>query len=113
MEEDGQLTADGVTAEAEQRPAIKKSVRRLTLTRFDKRFRFGKRVTELVAIFAAEMQGELSPLRKLKLERAAQLVAIAEQERGAFMRNGGSMDNMVRLEHKADTACRALGIDLF
>jgi hypothetical protein len=52
-------------------------------------------------------------LRRLKLERAAQLVAIAEQERGAFMRNGGSMDNMVRLEHKADTACRALGIDLF
>ena len=49
--------------------------RRLTLTRIDKRGRLGKRITELTAIFAAAVGGELTPMHRLKIQRAAELGA--------------------------------------
>jgi hypothetical protein len=85
--------------------------RRLTLTKIDKRGRLGKRVAELTAMFAAAVGGELTPMRKLKVEKAAQLTALAELARGDFMRDAkGTLDDIVRLERKADQATRALGI---
>ena len=83
--------------------------RRLTLTKIDKRGRFGRRVAELTALFAASISGETSPMMRLKIEKAAQLTAIAELARGDFMRDGkGTLDDIVRLERKADQAVRAL-----
>jgi hypothetical protein len=53
-------------------------------------------------------------MRKLKIEKAADLTAMAEQMRGDFMRDGkGTLDDIVRLERKADQAARALGISVF
>ena len=50
-------------------------------------------------------------LAKLKIDRAAQLTTIAELARGDFMRDSaGTLDDIVRLERKADQAVRALGI---
>ena len=80
------------------------------MTKIDKRLPLGKRIVELTAMFTAAV-GELTPLRKLKVEKAAQLTAIAELARGDFMRDGkGTLDDIVRLERKADQAVRALGL---
>ena len=88
-----------------------KRVRRLTLTMVDTRGRLGKRIAELGVVFSAAVGGEQTPMRKLKVEKAAQLTAIAELARGAYMRDAqGTLDDIVRLERKADQAVRALGI---
>jgi hypothetical protein len=87
--------------------------RRLTLTRIDKRGRLGKRIAELRAIFIAALgeEAELSAMKRLRVEEAAQLKALAEQPRGDFMRDGrGTLDDIVRCERKADQAVRALGL---
>jgi hypothetical protein len=109
------LGADILPSQAKQDAvALPKRDRRLTLTKIDKRGRLGKRVAELTAIFAAAVGGELTAMRKLKIEKAADLTAMAEQMRGDFMRDGkGTLDDIVRLERKADQAARALGISVF
>ena len=69
--------------------AAPKRDRRLTLTRIDKRGRLGKRITELTAIFAAALGGELTPMQRLKIQRAAELGALAELARGTYLRGEG------------------------
>jgi hypothetical protein len=91
----------------------RKRDRKLTLTKVDKRGRFGKRVAELKAIFIAALGDEagLSAMKRLRVEKAAQLTAIAELARGDFMRDGtGTLDDIVRCERKAEQAVRSLGI---
>ena len=91
--------------------ASPKRDRRLTLTRIDKRGRLGKRIVELTAIFAAAVGGELTPMHRLKIQRAAELGALAELARGAYLRGeGGDLHEVIRAERKADQATRALGI---
>jgi hypothetical protein len=81
------------------------------LTKVDRRSLLGKRIAELTAMFIAAIGGELTPMRKLSVNKAAQLTAIAEKARGDFMRGGvGSLDDIVRVERKADGAVRALGL---
>jgi hypothetical protein len=90
-------------------PAPKRSRAKL-LTKVDRRSQLGKRIVELTQMFSAAIGGELTPMRRLAVDKAAQLTAIAEQARGAFMRDGvGTLDDIVRLERKADQAVRALG----
>jgi len=63
-------------------------------------------------MFSAALGGELTPMRKLKVDKAAQLTAIAELARGDFMRDcKGTLDDIVRLERKADQAVRALALN--
>ena len=79
--------SSAVAAPLDCRPndsAPPKRDRRLTLTRIDKRGRLGKRITELTAIFAAAVGGELTPMHRLKIQRAAELGALAELARGAY-----------------------------
>ena len=101
-----------VTPLAGQSAAGSKRDRR-TLTKIDRRLPFGKRVSELTAAFAQALGGgDLSPLRKLAVDKAAQLTAIAEKARGDFMRDAiGNLDDIVRAERKADQAVRALNIN--
>jgi hypothetical protein len=112
MFESAQMAADVSPSQVKQNAvALPKRDRRLTLTKIDKRGRLGKRIAELTEIFAAAIGGELTPWRKLKVEKAAQLTAIAELARGDFMRDDkGTLDDIVRCERKADQAVRALGI---
>ena len=80
------------------------------LTTVNRSTRLGKRIVELTDMFTAAVGGELTPMRHLVIDKAAQLTAIAEMARGAFMRDGvGTLDDIVRLERKADQAVRALG----
>jgi hypothetical protein len=113
MFEAARMPADALPSLAQQRVAIApKRDRRLTLTKIDRRGRLGKRVADLTAMFGAAVGDEQTPMRKLKVEKAAQLTAIAELARGDFMRDGkGTLDDIVRCERKADQAVRALGIE--
>lgn len=88
--------------------------RRLTLTKIDRRGRLGRRVAELQAIFTSAVNGEITPLRRLKLERAAQMTALAELSRGDFMRDGrGTLSDVILAERRAAAACRAVGVSVF
>jgi hypothetical protein len=96
-------------------PPRRKRDRRRTLTKIDMRSRLGRRITELSIVFTGALggsRGELTPIKKLKIEQAAQLSALAEQARGEIMRGvkglAGSGD-IVRLERAAAAAVRALG----
>jgi len=85
--------------------------RRRTLTKLDGRLPLGRRFAELIVLFTAAVHGEMTPMRRLKVERAAQLCALAEQARGDYMRDGrGSLDDLVRIERKADSSVRAIGL---
>jgi hypothetical protein len=89
-------------------PPRRKRDRRRTLTRIDQRSRLGKRIRELTILFSGALGVDPSPFRKLKIERAAQLSALAELARGDHMR-GKPMGDIVRLERAAASAVRALG----
>lgn len=88
--------------------------RAMTLTRVDRRGRLGKRIAELTSLYLAALGGSpdaLSPMKRLKVDEAAQLKALAELARGDYLRDGkGSLDDIVRIERKANAAERALGI---
>jgi hypothetical protein len=90
-------------------PPRRKRDRRRTLTRIDQRSRLGKRIAELKLLFAGALGGELSPVRKLKIQRAAEISALAEQARGDILRGGKGTGDIVRLERAAAAAVRALG----
>jgi hypothetical protein len=100
----------GAASSAVVAPKPRRS-RKRTLTTVDRRTRVWKRIAELTALFTAALGVEATPLRRMKIEQAAQLTALAEIARGRFMRNGdGTLDDIVRLERKADGAVRALGV---
>ncbi len=86
--------------------------RKRTLTKINSRTILGKRIAELTALFADAVKAdEISPLLRLKIDEAAQLKALAELARGDYMRDRrGTLDDIVRLERKADLAVKALGI---
>jgi hypothetical protein len=101
----------GAASSAAGAPKPRRS-RKRTLTTVDRRTRIWKRIAELTALFTAAFGGvEATPIRRMKIEQAAQLTALAEIARGRFMRNGdGTLDDIVRLERKADSAVQALGV---
>lgn len=87
--------------------------RRLTLTRVSRRTRMGKRIGELTALFASAFSAaDMTPMRRERIAEAAQLKAMAEAERGAWMRGEAKcdLDELVRLERRAVAAVKALGI---
>jgi hypothetical protein len=83
------------------------------LTSVNRSSRIGKRIDELKALFT-EALGEdaLTPMRREKIGEAAQLQAMAEAERGAWMRGEArcDLDELIRLERRAQQAVKALGI---
>jgi hypothetical protein len=84
-----------------------------TLTTVDRRTRLGLRIEELRRIFVAALGGleAISPAKRIKVNDAIELKALAEKARGDWMRDGGgSLDDVIRAERKADAAVRALGI---
>jgi hypothetical protein len=88
--------------------------RAIRLAGVDRRTALGKRIAELTAVYLAALGGAdaLSPLKRLKVDEAAQLKALAELARGDYMRDAkGCLDDIVRIERKAGAAERALGIN--
>jgi hypothetical protein len=91
--------------------AAPKRDRRLTLTKVDRRSRLGIRIRELTDLFTAAIGDELTPLRKLKIEKAALLTGLAELAQGDYARDGkGALKDVLLAERRAATAVRALGI---
>lgn len=73
----------------------------------------GKRIGELTALFASAFSAaDMTPMRRERIAEAAQLKAMAEAERGAWMRGEAKcdLDELVRLERRAVAAVKALGI---
>lgn len=92
--------------------AAPKRDRRQYLTKVDRRSRLGIRIRELTEMYIVALGGELSPLKREAIGDAAQLKALSEDQRGAWMRGEAkcSLDDLVRLERRADQAVRALRI---
>jgi hypothetical protein len=83
------------------------------LTFVNRSTRLGKRIDELKALYTSAFPAEaLTQLRLEAIANAAQLQALAEHERGLWMRGEArcDLDELVRLERKADQAVRALRI---
>lgn len=103
------MLQDGGTVEA----GSGQKLRLKTLGHLDMRTRAGKRTTALAKTFAAELGGQLTSAQRLAVERAATLVAIAEDAR--IRRLAGdtsvSLQDIVRLDNNANRAMRALGLD--
>ena len=96
------LSSSADPAPSRRRPAgvaaPKRDLRKSNLTRIDGRSGFALRIRALVPEFTAAL-GEPSSLKRIKIQEAAELKAIAEQARGDWMREGrGSLDDIVRLE---------------
>ena len=108
--------SSAVTAPLDRRQeggAAPKRDRRRRLTKIDRRSRLGLRIDELKALYeSAFPAGELTPLRRERIGEAAQLKAMAEAERGAWMRGEAKcdLDELIRLERRAVQAVRALGL---
>ena len=80
---------------------------------FDRRTRLGRRRDALVAMFTAQLAGEVPPALVVKIATAAELVALAERYRASFMRGAAlvPLDDLVRLERLAAGAVRGLHLD--
>jgi hypothetical protein len=69
------------------------------------------RAAEMVAMFEAALDGELvSPIRRLKLQRAADLSALAEATRSACMAGAATLATLIAIEETADKARRDAGV---
>jgi hypothetical protein len=93
-------------------PAPKRERRQL-LTKIDGRLPLGKRIKRLVSLFEAAFLAEaLTALKREQIATAAQLQAMAEEERGKWMRGEAKcdLDELIRLERRAVAAVAALGI---
>ncbi len=84
------------------------------LSKVDKRTVAGKRVGELKRLFASELTSaglEITPMRQLKIDAAAQAVALAETARSRFLREGqGDVADLVAVQRSADAAVRRIGL---
>jgi len=115
MFEAGQMAADVSPPQAKQNAiGAPKRDRRLSLTKIDRRGRLGRRVAELTGIFmrVKKAAGEVTPLKLECIREAAQLKALAEAERGSWMRGESkcSLDELIRLERFAAAAVEELGL---
>jgi hypothetical protein len=116
MSEHGETSVEDVTEPASEPVAVKKykQDRRCRLTSVNMNSRMGRRIRELTDMFKAEIGGEVKGLRLFKLKRAAELVALSELARGEALRNGmAAMGELSQIEHRAERACKSLGISVF
>jgi hypothetical protein len=93
---------------------VPKRDRRRSLTRIDARSTLGKRIADLKALFTEALGADaMTPMKREKIGEAAQLQAMAESERGAWMRGEAkcNLDELVRLERRAQQAVKALRIE--
>jgi len=77
-------------------------------TWIDKRGRVWLRIVELQSLFVSAIEGAgavVTPIRRMRIEEAAELKALAEKARGDYLRDGvGSLDEVIRCERNAAAA---------
>jgi hypothetical protein len=100
-----------VPMEAESVAGSRQKVRRKVL---DGRTRAAKRAAELTLAFEAELGGadKLSSHQRVAVQRAAQLVAIAEVAATAQLAGEGDLDQVIRAQNAARRAVNDLGIKI-
>jgi hypothetical protein len=76
----------------------------------DGRTRLQRRIRALRDGYLAALGGTVSLELRDRCERAAQLVAIAEEARRKALAGGVDLDDLVRIENASDRAVRALGL---
>jgi len=84
-------------------PARAKSKRRYLRPRIDKRNRTGRRIEELKKLYAASLgDRRLTPMLRDQIAQAAEVMAIAEEARAAWLRGSGDrLDAVVTVERHA------------
>jgi hypothetical protein len=82
-----------------------------SLFELDRRSRLSRRIEELVRIYMDAIgPGPLSPIQAGQVQQAAQLAALAEQERAKLAEGTTTVNDVVRIEGRARLAFKALGI---
>jgi hypothetical protein len=97
---------------AERRVDARRKLRLCTLDSLDGRTIAARRARELAAAFEAELGDTLSAGQRIAIERAAALVAIAEDAKARRLAGdrGVTLDDIVRVDGAAARAVKALGI---
>ena len=94
--------------------AAPKRSRKRTLGKVDWRTVAGKRIAELKRLFASELTSAglpITAMRQLRIDAAAQAVALAEKARSRFLREGtGDVADLVAVQRNADAAVRRIGL---
>jgi thioesterase domain-containing protein len=106
------MLANNAEMTAGSPPLGRGKARLLTLDAIDGRTIAARRARELARGFEAELGGSLSVSRRLAVERAAALVAIAEdaQARRLASDPAVSLEDLVRIDNTAVRAVRLLGL---
>jgi hypothetical protein len=107
-----EMLANNAEVPAESPPVARGKVRLLTLEAMDGRTVAARRARELARGFEAELGRTLSSTQRLAVERAAALVAIAEDAQARRLAGDPavSLEDLVRVDNAAQRAVRQLGI---
>jgi hypothetical protein len=93
---------------------LKRRRRAPVIGRIDHRTKQGRRVAHLIEHFTSYFGGadKLTPIMKANIERAAELVTLAENARGAALRctTITNIEDLTRIESTADRAVRRLAL---
>lgn len=92
---------------------VKRRRRAPVIGRIDGRTKRGRRVVQLIEYFANYFGGaeRLTPVQRMNVTRAAELVALSEAARAAALRAPFfDVENLTRIESTADRALRRLGL---
>lgn len=106
-------TAVQAGSPAGSRPVTGK-LRLATVRDLDGRTRASRRARELAAGFERDLGGDMSPGRRLAIERAAAMVALAEDAQARRLAGDQtvSLEDVVRIDNAAARAVKAIGIKL-
>jgi hypothetical protein len=94
---------------------LKRRRRAPVIGRIDHRTKQGRRVAHLIEHFTSYFGGadKLTPIMKANIERAAELITLAEAARGAALRAPVfDIENLTRIESTADRAVRRLALPI-
>jgi len=85
-------------------------LRLIELSQLDGRTRAARRAREIVSQLSAELGGKLSPIQNAAVERAAALLALAEDARTRRLAGDEAvgLNDLVRIDGSADRALRRL-----
>ena len=112
MEFPGSELATAATRIGDSRAVVTRSKRkrRYLRPRIDRRNRTGRRIVELTKTFKASIGGRpLTPLLEIRIAEAAELLAIAEEARAAWLRGDGDrLEAVATMERHAAAAVKAL-----
>jgi hypothetical protein len=102
----------GVARVKSAKPKVGKPNKRRARKPFDGRYVIGKRVRQLVDVFAARIPDADDPVMSTAIRRCAETVALSEDMRARMLRGESvSPDDVLRTTRAADALTRRLHLD--